>query len=60
MNFFDTLTPDQKAQFQSEACGLISATRKMGLDLAMTDLMDLTNQRFKKILRDEAIKNGQY
>ncbi len=60
MNFFETLSPDQKAQFQSEACGLISAARKMGLDLAMTDLMDLTNQRFNKMLRDEAIKNEQH
>jgi len=52
MNFFETLSPDQKSQFQSEACGLISATRKMGLDLTMTDLMDLTNQRFNKQLKE--------
>lgn len=60
MNFFETLSPDQKAKFQSEACGLISAARNMGLDLTMSDLMDLTNQRFNKMLRDEAIKNEQH
>ena len=56
VDLFSTLTPNQRAEFHVEACGLVSAARGMGLHLCMQDLRELANQRFEKQLQ-EAIQN---
>lgn len=52
LNLFDTLSPNQRAEFHVEACSLVSAARGMGIHLELSDLKALANQRFQKQLSE--------
>lgn len=58
VDLFSTLTPNQRAEFYVEACGVVSAAKSMGIDLELSDLRALAQARFEKQL-SEAIENEQ-